>query len=84
MLLDYSAFWSSSGAFIVLCTAVCISISFSKRKQLPVPVVGVSTSPGGYGLRVLGVIANICNTRDLLERGYRKVVFRRKREQISS
>jgi len=73
MLFHYSDLWSSNGSFIILCVAVCVSLFFHRRKQLPIPVVGVSTALDGFGLRVLGVVANIFNTRDLLEKGYKKV-----------
>lgn len=51
----------------------CVSLYFATRKQLALPVVGRLTSPGLFGFWFPGVVANILNTREVLEKGYRKV-----------
>ncbi|KAH8806008.1 cytochrome P450 [Xylogone sp. PMI_703] len=78
MPLDSHAFTLSNSPFVYLCIFFCLCIPLGKRSRLGVPVIGVSTSVGGFGLRVLGVIANIFSTRELLVKGYRKYGLREK------
>lgn len=49
------------------------SLYLATRKQLSLPVVGRLTSPGLFGFWFPGVVANILSTREVLEKGYRKV-----------
>lgn len=65
MLNEYSV--------VLPVVVLCVSLYLATRKQLSLPVVGRLTSPGLFGFWLPGVVANILNTREVLEKGYRKV-----------
>ncbi|KAL6838044.1 cytochrome P450 [Trichoderma camerunense] len=65
MLNEYSV--------VLPVVVLCVSLYLATRKQLSLPVVGRLTSPGLFGFWFPGVVANILSTREVLEKGYRKV-----------
>lgn len=65
MLNEYSV--------VLLVVVLCVLLYRATSKQLSLPVVGRLTLPGLLGFWLPGVVANILSTREVLEKGYRKV-----------